>query len=200
MLARDTRKEQLTLELLDAIDRRSDLSQRRLASQLGVALGLANSYLRRCIRKGYVKVSEAPANRYLYYLTPTGFSEKARLTSRYLSISFDFYRQAGRSCNRIYENCVECGIRRLVLCGISDLAEIAVLRAIDFDIEIVGVFDRTEHKSKFLSKPVWGRWGELPRVDGAVVTDVTTPLATVGYLRSKLPSQRVLAPDMLRIE
>ena len=200
MLARDTRKEQLTLELLDAIDRRSDLSQRRLASQLGVALGLANSYLRRCIRKGYVKVSEAPANRYLYYLTPTGFSEKARLTSRYLSISFDFYRQAGRSCNRIYENCVECGIRRLVLCGISDLAEIAVLRAIDFDIEIVGVFDRTEHKSEFLSKPVWDRWDELPRFDGVVVTDVTTPLTTVSYLRSKLPSQRVLAPDMLRIE
>ena len=44
---------------------------------MGVALGLANSYLKRCIRKGFIKITEAPANRYLYYLTPQGFAEKA---------------------------------------------------------------------------------------------------------------------------
>ena len=71
------REEQLVLELLEAVGQKNDVSQRHLARHMGVALGLANSYLKRCIRKGFIKISEAPANRYLYYLTPTGFAEKA---------------------------------------------------------------------------------------------------------------------------
>ena len=71
------KEEKLTLDLLNAIDQQSDLSQRHLARQMGIALGLTNSYLKRCARKGLVKVSEAPANRYLYYLTPKGFAEKS---------------------------------------------------------------------------------------------------------------------------
>ena len=75
-LNQETKEDQLTLNILDAIENQSDLSQRRLAGDLGIALGLANSYLKRCIRKGLVKVSAIPSNRYLYYLTPKGFSEK----------------------------------------------------------------------------------------------------------------------------
>jgi DNA-binding MarR family transcriptional regulator len=78
----------MTLELLEAIEEKSDVTQRRLARELGVALGLANSYLKRCERKGLVKIHKAPANRYLYYLTPKGFAEKSRLTAEYLSASF----------------------------------------------------------------------------------------------------------------
>ena len=41
------REESLTLEILEAIEQRDDLTQRHLADQMGVALGLANSYLKR---------------------------------------------------------------------------------------------------------------------------------------------------------
>src|SRR5580698_4705894 len=77
-------------------------SQRRIASELGVALGLVNAYLRRCVNKGLVKVSEAPARRYAYYLTPHGFAEKSRLTVEYLGISFSFFRQARAECADIF--------------------------------------------------------------------------------------------------
>src|SRR3989338_5820861 len=100
MNTRTDREEQFVLEVLDAVGKRSDLSQRSLAGDMGIALGLANSYLKRCIRKGFIKISEAPANRYLYYLTPKGFTEKSRLTAKYLSYSFAFYRKAGDSCIR----------------------------------------------------------------------------------------------------
>ncbi|NIQ08836.1 MAG: winged helix-turn-helix transcriptional regulator, partial [Gammaproteobacteria bacterium] len=80
------KKESLTLEILQAIEQNNDVTQRHLASHLGVALGLANSYLKRCVRKGLVKIQHVPANRYLYYLTPKGFAEKSRLTAKYLSI------------------------------------------------------------------------------------------------------------------
>src|SRR5438046_2456427 len=125
MNAKTNKEEQLVLELLDEVGRKSDLSQRHLANHLGVALGLANSYLKRCMRKGLIKIREAPANRYLYYLTPKGFAEKSRLTGKYLSYSLLFYRRAGESCLRLFKECQQQGWRRIVLCGQSELAEIA---------------------------------------------------------------------------
>ena len=107
MNVKEDKEARLTLELLNAIDGRSDMSQRFLARNMGVALGLANSYVKRCVRKGYVKIKEAPANRYLYYLTPIGFAEKSRLTARYLSNSLDFYRHAAESCTQVFTDCRE---------------------------------------------------------------------------------------------
>lgn len=94
-----------TLEILQAIENKENITQRYLADKLGVALGLANSYLKRCVRKGLVKVQQAPANRYLYYVTPKGFAEKSRLTASYLSSSFNFYRQASDSLTHIFIQC-----------------------------------------------------------------------------------------------
>ena len=96
--SRDLQEAQIVLGLLESVERDGGQSQRRLAAELGIALGLVNAYLKRCIKKGLVKVSEAPARRYAYYLTPHGFAEKSRLTVEYLSYSFSFFRQAKTDC------------------------------------------------------------------------------------------------------
>ena len=101
------KEETATLEILQAIENKRDVTQRHLADRLDVALGLANSYLKRSVRKGLVKIQQAPANRYFYYLTPQGFAEKSRLTAQYLSTSFDFYRQASDSLRKVFEKCHE---------------------------------------------------------------------------------------------
>jgi DNA-binding transcriptional regulator LsrR (DeoR family) len=66
----------IMLGLLDSVERNSGQSQRHLASELGIALGLVNAYLKRCMNKGLVKVSQAPTRRYVYYITPQCFAEK----------------------------------------------------------------------------------------------------------------------------
>ena len=49
------------LQLLEALEQQSTITQRTLATRLGIALGLTNLYLKRLIRKGYVKcVTVAP--------------------------------------------------------------------------------------------------------------------------------------------
>ena len=78
----------ITLGLLDAVQRDSAVSQRRLSRDLGIALGLTNAYLKRCVRKGLIKMAATPANRYAYYVTPKGFTEKSRLTAQYLAHFF----------------------------------------------------------------------------------------------------------------
>ena len=193
------REEVVTLEILDVIQKQSDVSQRHLARHLGVALGLANSYLKRCVRKGFIKIIEAPANRYLYYLTPNGFAEKSRLTARYLSYSFSFYRQASESCMRVFDHCREQGWRRLLLCGISDLAEIATLHAVDRGIVIVGFYDPHSERRLYLDRPVWRGFALADPHDACVVTDFLAPQLTREHLTGLVESERVLIPDVLSL-
>ena len=67
----------ITMDLLHAVEGNARNSQRSLAKQMNIALGLTNAYLKRCIRKGWVKVQMAPPNRYAYYLTPKGSRKRA---------------------------------------------------------------------------------------------------------------------------
>lgn len=198
------REEALTLEILEAIDTRSDVTQRHLAETLGVALGLANSYLRRCVRKGLVKIQQAPANRYLYYLTPKGFAEKGRLTGEYLISSLDYYKRAGVSFTDCYRAMTEQGHRRVLFATMSELAEIALVRAYDFELEIVGTYDPGAQVDRFIGHPVWTT---LPgaaadgdaqvRFDAALLTDIAHPAATYEALVEALGTGRVYVPDIL---
>ena len=106
--ARRGEDERVVLGLLESVEQDGAKSQRRLAADLGIAVGLVNAYLNRCIKKGLVKVTQAPARRYAYYLTPQGFVEKSRLSLEYLTYSFKFFRQAKLG---LFE-CVRSGARR----------------------------------------------------------------------------------------
>src|SRR6516164_798874 len=101
----------IMLGLLDAVEQERVHSQRHLASELGIALGLANAYLKRCMKKGLGKVRQAAARRYAYYLTPQGFAEKSRLTVEYLSYSFGFFRQAKMDCSDLFRLAKARGVR-----------------------------------------------------------------------------------------
>ena len=200
MDVKEDKQEQMTLEVLDAVGRKSDISQRHLAQELGVALGLANSYLKRCVRKGLIKISDAPANRYLYYLTPKGFSEKSRLTARYLKSSFSFYREAGDSCLQAYEQCKQNGWGKIILCGISDLAEIAILRSYDAGMSVVGVYEpHTEHQ-RFINNDVFRDLDNLPEHDGFLITDLNAAKISYEYLVSKVGAEKVIVPGVLRLD
>jgi len=194
------REEALVLELLDAVGKQSNVSQRHLASDMGIALGLANSYLKRCIRKGFIKISEAPANRYLYYVTPKGFAEKSRLTAKYLSSSFAFYRKAGDSCMDVFQKCEALGWRRILLYGMSDLAEIATLRAQERDVQIVGILDPHTEQRRFAGLPVWRNLDQAGPFDVCVLTELNSPLVSHAQITKEIDKERVLVPDILRLE
>src|SRR5215510_16125972 len=122
--------ERIVLGLLSSVESDGARSQRRIAAELGIARGLVNAYLKRCVKKGLVKVHEVPARRYAYYLTPQGFAEKSRLTVQYLSDSFTFFRQARTDCAALFATAHARGFARVVIAGKSDLAEIARICAL----------------------------------------------------------------------
>ena len=191
------RKESLTLEILEAIEQRDNVTQRHLANQLGVALGLTNSYLKRCVRKGLVKIHQAPANRYLYYLTPKGFSEKSRLTAEYLSSSFDFYRRAGDSLKDVFTECHTRKYHRILLCGVSELAEIASLRACEHEVNIIGTFDPESKLDQFISLPVWQSLDAAKAYDACILTSLNTTNELYSLLINEVEADKLLVPSIL---
>ena len=58
------------LKLLEAVEADSRVTQRTLATKLGIALGLTNIYLKRLVRKGFIKCVNVRPNR-ISYATPT---------------------------------------------------------------------------------------------------------------------------------
>lgn len=78
----------LRYRLLRLIEDNPNLSQRQLASSLGISLGKVNYCLRALMEKGWVKARNFKNSRnkwaYLYLLTPSGVEEKAKVTYRFL--------------------------------------------------------------------------------------------------------------------
>ena len=196
----DYEETEITLPILESIEAQSDLTQRSLAKRLNLALGLTNSYLKHCVRKGLIKIEQVPANRYLYYLTPKGFAEKSRLTAKYLKHSFQFYRNASDDCFRVLVQCREAGWNDVVVCGVSDLAEIAILQAARAEINIVGVYDEQHQLDTFFGKPAWQTLAALPKDPVCVITAVDQPQRCKKKLLTITAEEKILAPDILKLQ
>jgi DNA-binding MarR family transcriptional regulator len=189
--------DRIVLNLLNSVDDGAQ-SQRRIAEDLGIALGLVNAYLKRCIKKGLVKVRQAPARRYAYYLTPQGFAEKSRLTVEYLSYSFSFFREAKADCARAFALAKERNFHDLVLCGKSDLAEIAILTAVDSGISILAIVDSVADETLFVGKPVVNSYDQLATpFDAVMITDVAGAHRAFDGAIARFGADRVLAPQLL---
>ena len=189
------------VELLDAIGTDDQHTQRTLAAQLGVALGLANALLKRCITKGLVKIRTAPARRYAYYLTPKGFAEKSRLVAEYLGTSLDFFRVARGQYEEAFSALAARGIRNVALAGSGELAEIALLSASAAGITVVAVIAPGRNAAIFHGHPIVT---DLPaalssQAEIIAITDSQQPQAVYDALRRDLPTDRIVAPAILHI-
>lgn len=198
---REEDSDRIILGLLNSVEQDGARSQRHFAAELGIALGLVNAYLNRCIKKGLVKASQAPARRYAYYLTPQGFAEKSRLTVEYLSSSFGFFRKAKADCISAFEMAEQRNLRRIVLIGISDLAEIAAICAIESGIKLVGLVDPSEETDRFVGLPVRNDF-EFPdkQADGAIVTALVSSSAIdalISNARERFGVDAVLIPKLV---
>jgi DNA-binding MarR family transcriptional regulator len=190
---------EITLRLLDDVDGDSLTSQRSLAIRLGIAVGLANAYLRRCVRKGWVKVRQVPARRYAYYLTPQGFAEKSRLTAEYLGYSFAFFRNARAQCVDLLEAAARHDARRVLLVGEGDLAEIATLAAREAGIELVAVWAPGCNRASIAGVPVVADLPASDSFDRVLLTDIRTPQQSYDTLAARFDPERILVPRILRV-
>ncbi len=121
----------LDRRLLEAIEENPDTTQASLAAQLGVAVGSINWYLKRLIRKGYVKVTHLQRRKLKYLITAQGLAVKARLTSQYLEASLLVYRELRRAAHDTLAQLRAAGYETVVLDGDGEAMEIFRLTCLE---------------------------------------------------------------------
>ena len=149
---------------MSEIEAGTAVSQRSLASSLGIALGMTNLLLRRLIRKGWVRVSHIRANRVGYFLTPTGMAEKARMSRAYFRDSVRYYASARDRMRASFDELSRdwpCGAadaaargKRIMFLGTGEAAEIAYVCLQETDLHLAGVID-FQGRERFFNVPVF---------------------------------------------
>jgi DNA-binding MarR family transcriptional regulator len=145
--------------MLGEVEAGRGVSQRSLARNVGVALGLTNLLLRRLARKGLIEIVKIKPNRVRYVITPAGVAEKARLTRAYLDYSIRFYAEARERLQHSFtalsaawrsDEEVE---KRIVFYGSGEVAEIGYVCLQQTDLTLVGVVDDVP-RGPFFGLPV----------------------------------------------
>lgn len=153
-----------THDILNAIDSTPDVSQRTLASSLGIALGLTNSLVKGLVHRGWVKVTHVQRHRVRYLLTPAGLAEKARLSQMAFHAAVDRYRDARTRVQAMFARvsadwpatAQTGGHKPVVFFGSGELAEIGFICLQETDLTLVAVVD-TAQRGKFFGVPVFER-------------------------------------------
>lgn len=156
MDARDLRQ----YKILSEIESGKPITQRSLAREAGIALGLTNLLIKRLVKKGYLKTSNAIRGRRLkYILTPKGIAEKARLSLAYLENTIHLYTETR---DKIRDSLAKMGAidpgsalpRRVIFYGAGEVAEIAYV-ALDRSLfELVGIVDDRKNGQEFFGHKI----------------------------------------------
>jgi len=121
-------------QLLDAINKNSMVTQAGLASQLGVAVGSINWYIKRMVAKGYVKATRMHRTRLKYHLTPEGVALLGRRTAEYMEQSLRVYRKLRRAAMETAVDIQSKGIECVLLQGDSDATDILRLTLLEHGV------------------------------------------------------------------
>ena len=143
-----------TLRILETVEEEVSQSQRAIARELNISVGLVNSFIKRLATKGYVKIAATPKNRIRYIVTPKGLSEKTRLSYSYIQLSYQFYTQARKKLNLLFKELEKLNVRQIVFFGATDLAEIAYLSLHESTIELSAIVDDRNARKKIVGHAV----------------------------------------------
>lgn len=149
----------LDRRILHEVEAGRGVSQRSLARNIGVALGLTNLMLRRLARRGLIEIVKIRPNRVRYVITPAGVTEKARMTRAYLDYSLRFYAEARDRLRYSFATLSAAwvdtggGEKSIVFYGAGEVAEIGYVCLQESDLRLVGVAD-DERRGPFFGIPV----------------------------------------------
>jgi DNA-binding Lrp family transcriptional regulator len=134
------------LKIIDEISRTSKLTQRELSKRTNLSLGAVNIILKRLIKRGILKTKNLNPKKVEYFLTPKGFSEKAKKSYNYVLKTVNLVKLVREEIAKIVLDEYNRGQKKFVVLGNDDLADIIELALRGFDYERVE--DVSEIKDK----------------------------------------------------
>ena len=92
------------LDILIKISKNPDITQRKMALDLGLSLGKLNYVLIKLKEKGIIKINNFKKNtkklRYMYLLTPKGITLKTKLTINFMKKKMREYDNLKKELNK----------------------------------------------------------------------------------------------------
>ena len=182
------------LNFFNALEKAEEKTQKRISSEIAVSIGMANTLIKRFLKKGFIKVQQAPYKRFIYYLTPQGFSDKLKLVKEYINESLGFFRKVRAEFNKILISDKSDGY---YLYGISEICEIAILSALDNNKKIISIVDEKFKQKKFLNLSVVKRLPKKLHKNKIILTDQINAQADYFKLIKTYDSKSILIIDSL---
>jgi len=145
----------ITLRILDEINRESLTTQRTLSSNLDIALGLVNTYIKRLVKKGHVKISKGPMNRVKYAITRKGFTHRVSLTYDFMHSSINYFKEARQRIDIIYGQMIKAGVKTVLIWGDGEVAELAFISLRGLPIRLLGVVDDNKKENGFFGHHIY---------------------------------------------
>jgi DNA-binding MarR family transcriptional regulator len=202
-------QDQYDRQILQAIGSGRPVTQRSLAADLGVALGLTNLLVRRLVAKGYVRVSRIGPRHVKYLMTVHGWEALATATRHSMQNTVSLYTETrevirrGLSVVSSYCEPDAQGHKRVVFYGAGDVAEIAFVSLQRTDLALAGVVDDFK-TGAFFGVPILHPDRLSPtHLDGAPYAHViVTSMRHATEIQEKLmarafPAERVSALDQV---
>ncbi len=86
-----------------------------------------------------------------------------------------------------------------MLCGLSELTEIAYIRAQEFDVQLIGIWDPNTSIRTHLDLPVWSVLKEVPSYEACILTGIeeTSEIYTELLIINEI--DHIFVPDILRL-
>ncbi|MDD5687463.1 MAG: winged helix-turn-helix transcriptional regulator [Elusimicrobia bacterium] len=104
-------------------------NQRIIAWKLGISLGLTNLIINRLARTGYIKIKQLNHRNIQYFLTPKGFSEKAKKSYNYTLKTISVLKLIREKIQSLVMERYKSGAKNFLIVGdneLADLTEIAI--------------------------------------------------------------------------
>lgn len=137
------KNELLELEVLKHVEESPLLTNRRIAEKLGVSVKLTHALLKGMVERGFFHIKKYHARRWDYFLTPTGITEKLRLTREFVEFSMQFYQEARKASSQVCRDIAESKKKTVAFIGAGELAEIAYLGVKEWNLDLVDIYDES---------------------------------------------------------
>jgi EPS-associated MarR family transcriptional regulator len=106
--------QEIRYRLLKLLSSKGNLSQREMASHLGISLGKINGFISDLTQRGFILVQQTRGSgkrmKYLYLLTSEGLEEKAGLAMNFLKTRISDYEKIRKQIRELFDEVSEAEV------------------------------------------------------------------------------------------
>ncbi|MGQ9628983.1 MAG: winged helix-turn-helix transcriptional regulator [bacterium] len=134
------------LWILLEIERDKGVTQNKLAQVVGVVPAMVNGYIKKLAQEGCILCAGENRRKMTYHITEKGVKRRAELLAEYNVEAIKLYKRTKESFAERLCQYYNDGMRRIILYGAGETAEVAFNAARAIGFEVVGVVDGDPRK------------------------------------------------------